>query len=170
MITSTPRVIEIYLQPGDHFIGTERHVLRTLLGSCVSITLWHPRHRIGAMSHFLLPTRGTPMQQELDGRYGDEAMQLMLRELARRDIKPSECVAKVFGGANMFPSQRQDGTMCVGMKNGAAARELLRKNGISVASEHLFGVGHRQIIFKVRTGEVWARQAPLSDMAAQEKQ
>lgn len=153
--------IDVFLQPGEYFVGDERHVLRTLLGSCVSITLWHPKRRVGVMSHFLLPTRRAVAGQPLDGRYGDEAMQLMLRELSRIDVPAAECHAKIFGGANMFPGQRQSDAPCVGRKNGAAARELLHAHGIHVASEHLFGVGHRQIIFNIRTGDVWARQARL---------
>ncbi|WP_056262190.1 MULTISPECIES: hypothetical protein [unclassified Roseateles] len=53
----------------------------------------------------------------------------------------------------------------VGRKNGEAARELLQQHGIPIVSESLFGDGHRQIIFSIRTGEVWMRhvtQAPTS--------
>ena len=46
--------IDVFLMPGEHFVGDARHRIRTLLGSCVSITLWHPQRRVGAMSHFLL--------------------------------------------------------------------------------------------------------------------
>jgi chemotaxis protein CheD len=49
----------------------------------------------------------------------------------------------------------------VGRRNGEAARAMLRGEGISVASENLFGVGHRQIVFEVATGDVWVRQAAL---------
>lgn len=161
MTDAPPCSIDVFLQPGEYFVGNERHVLRTLLGSCVSITLWHPLRRIGLMSHFLLPTRGAAASPSPDGRYGDEAMQLMLRELTRLNISPSECQAKIFGGANMFPGKILGSTSCVGKRNGTAARELLHAHGIHVASEHLFGVGHRQIIFNIRTGDVWARQARL---------
>lgn len=154
--------IEVSLQPGECFVGDRRYTLRTLLGSCVSITLWHPRHRIGAMSHFLLPTRGAPTAGAPDGRYGDEAMLLMRDELARFGILAQECQAKIFGGARMFPEQARLATGCVGKKNGEAARELLRAHGIEPVSEHLFGIGHRQIIFNVATGDVWARQAELA--------
>jgi len=46
----------------------------------------------------------------------------------------------------------------VGRKNGEAARALLQRAGITVHSESLFGVGHRQIMFDVASGDVWARQ------------
>jgi chemotaxis protein CheD len=43
---------------------TRAFSIRTVLGSCVSITLWHPVKRVGGMCHFLLPTRGVPVSEE----------------------------------------------------------------------------------------------------------
>ena len=76
-------LIDVFLQPGEHFVGDANYRIRTLLGSCVSITLWHPVRKIGAMSHFLLSSR-TPVDEisrELDGRYAEESLCLMLQEL-----------------------------------------------------------------------------------------
>ena len=39
-----------------------------------------------------------------------------------------------------------------------AARRLLLAHRIPVHSESLFGVGHRQIVFDVASGDVWVRQ------------
>ncbi|MGV8891589.1 MAG: chemotaxis protein CheD [Burkholderiaceae bacterium] len=161
--TVTNKLTEIFLQPGEHFVGDSSYRIRTLLGSCVSITLWHPRQRIGAMSHFLLPSRGIASGSGLDGRYGEEVMLLMLQELARVKVKPAECVGKIFGGGNMFPGQTRADARNVGKKNGEAARLLLHTHRIPLISESLFGVGHRQIIFDVSNGDVWARQVKLAD-------
>jgi chemotaxis protein CheD len=155
--------IEVFLQPGEHFVGDAGYRIRTLLGSCVSITLWHPVRRVGAMCHFLLPSRSTPSGAVLDGRYGEEVMSIMLQELERLAIKPSECVSKIFGGGNMFPGQTRVDARNVGIKNGEAARALLLAHRIPIVSESLFGVGHRQIIFDISTGDVWARQVKPSD-------
>ncbi|MDE2402005.1 MAG: chemotaxis protein CheD [Burkholderiales bacterium] len=156
---------EVFLQPGHHFVGDALWRMRTLLGSCVSITLWHPRMRVGAMSHFLLSTRGMPASAEPDGRYGDESLQLMLSELKRQRVPIVECEAKIFGGGNMFPNQSCKCRVNVGQANGEAARAMLLAHGIPVRSESLFGVGHRQIIFDVATGHVWARQVAPNDVA-----
>ncbi|NMM29379.1 MAG: chemotaxis protein CheD [Glaciimonas sp.] len=161
--TTTNNLTEVFLQPGEHFIGDAHYRIRTLLGSCVSITLWHPRHRIGAMSHFLLPNRGTASGGGLDGRYGEDVMLLMLQELAQVNVKPAECVGKIFGGGNMFPGQTRADARNVGKKNGEAARVLLHSHRIPIVSESLFGVGHRQIIFDVSNGDVWARQVKPTD-------
>ena len=152
-------LIDIFLQPGELFVGDKEYQIRSILGSCVSITLWHAASRMGGMSHFLLPTRsGTSGDPELDGRYGDEALQLMLVELKKYGLCPEDCEAKIFGGGNMFPGHDRAGSMLVGQRNGEAARDLLQARGIPVVSESLFGIGHRQIIFDVSNGDVWSRQ------------
>lgn len=155
--------IEIFLQPGEYFVGDATYRIRTLLGSCVSITLWHPGRQIGAMSHFLLARRGKHADAELDARYGEEAMWLMLRELKRMNVLPTQCQGKIFGGGNMFPGQTRTDALNVGQKNGEAARALLRLHKVQVVSESLFGIGHRQIIFDINNGNVWSRQVKLSE-------
>jgi chemotaxis protein CheD len=156
-------VIEIFLQPGEYYVGGAACRIRTLLGSCVSITLWHPARRIGAMSHFLLAHRGGEVTSEMDGRYAEEATALMLEGLGREQVVPQECEAKIFGGANMFPTQTREDALFIGRKNGEAARELMRSHRIPVVAESLFGVGHRNIIFDIVTGHVWSRQVkPVS--------
>ena len=55
--------MEIFLEPGEFQFTTDPDVrLRTLLGSCVALTMWHPKCRYGAMCHFLLPSRGRSAQ------------------------------------------------------------------------------------------------------------
>lgn len=152
-------LIGIFLKPGDWYVANADYQIRTILGSCVSITLWHPAMRIGGMSHFLLPSRGGEAKHQLlDGRYGDEALQLMLNNLKQYGISPSECQGKIFGGGDMFPDQTREGTINVGQRNGEIARTLLLKNNISVLSECLFGIGHRQVIFDLSRGDVWSHQ------------
>lgn len=160
--------IDIHLKPGEYFTGDRRHRIHTYLGSCVSIALWQPERKVGAMSHFLLSGRvgnNGSVVPELDGRYAEESLLLMLRELARMKVAPADCVAKIFGGGNMFPALNgglaQRG---IGYLNGEAARVLLRKHRIPIVSESLFGVGHRQIVFDVGNGDVWARQNGIPEM------
>ncbi|APW48271.1 chemotaxis protein CheD [Rhodoferax antarcticus] len=157
--------MDIFLQPGELFVGDAAFQIRTILGSCVSITLWHPQACVGGMSHFLLPTRTEPVAaQVLDGRYGDEALRWMMKDLKAAGINPRQCQAKIFGGGNMFPDQMRASAITVGQRNGEAARLMLQNQGIEVLSESLFGVGHRQIIFNVSNGDVWSRQIRPSQL------
>lgn len=155
------KLIDIFLMPGDYFVGDERYRVRTLLGSCVSITLWHPGLRIGAMSHFLLPGHGRrKIERPADkpGMYGADAMRLLLEGMERLGVPLIQCQGKIFGGGAMFP--HNDKVRDIGMQNGDYARSMLQQQGIHVVSESLFGEGHRQLIFTIRSGEVLSRQVP----------
>ena len=152
------QAIDYFLRPGEYFVGNADYRILTLLGSCVSISLWHAGKRIGAMSHFLLSHRNSSKASAPDARYGEEALWLMLQQLRRAGVEPAACEGKIFGGGNMFPGHVRDMTQNVGKRNGEAARELLQAHRIPIVSESLFGVGHRQIVFDISTGHVWARQ------------
>lgn len=160
---------EVVLDPGEYFVGGADFKVRTLLGSCVAMVLWHPRMRYGAMSHFLLSSRESSKDiremrgaevklLHLDGKYADEVLELMMRELRRANVPLHECVAKVFGGGNMFPQQKMADNLNVGKKNGETAKRLLRDLGFRIVAEDLFGNGHRQVIFNVCNGDVWSKQ------------
>lgn len=90
----------LVLMPGQMHLGPHVASLRTLLGSCVAITLWHPLRRIGGMCHFLLPKRARRAGDALDGRYGDEAVAEMVRALTGLRTDPKDYVAHLYGGAD----------------------------------------------------------------------
>ena len=152
-------MIEIFLQPGELFVADADYRLRTILGSCISITLWHPATKTGGMTHSLLPTRGLSAPANgLDGRYGDESLAMILDQFKQAGVPSSQCEAKVFGGGNMFPGHANSQSLNVGQRNGVAAKALLLKAGIPLKAEYLFGIGHRQVIFDVASGDVWSKQ------------
>ena len=90
----------LVLMPGQMHIGQQVASLRTLLGSCVAITLWHPQRRIGGMCHYLLPKRQRRPGEPPDGRYGDEAVEAMVQALRALRTSPEEYVAHLYGGAD----------------------------------------------------------------------
>lgn len=153
------QVKDVFLQPGAFYFGEGATRIRTLLGSCVAITLWHPALRIGGMCHYLLPRRGSARTGELDGRYGDEAVELFLRELKARGTRPVDYEVKLFGGGNMFLGTAgglsRGGVAAINVQ---AGRELLARSGFSILAEHVGGEGHRQVVFELWNGYVWVRQ------------
>jgi len=152
------QLIDVALLPGEYFVGGAQHRIRTLLGSCVAMTLWHPQLRIGAMSHFLLPRRDPSRPGAPDGRYGEEVLALMLAQLRRRGVDARQCQAKVFGGGAMFPQIEPHGGAGIGHQNAQAALHMLERHDIDVVSQSVLGVGHRQIVFYVRSGDIWVRR------------
>jgi chemotaxis protein CheD len=167
-------ITEVVLHPGDFYFGSGYKRVRTLLGSCVSIVLWHPKRRIGGMCHYLLPVCNKPYKARtaLDGHYADDAIALFLRELRISRSKAPDYVVKLFGGGSMFPEHSraracglsectdEHRIRCgdVACKNVQVGRELLSASGFAVASEHVGGVGYRQVIFELWNGDVWLRR------------
>src|SRR5664279_2782258 len=96
-------VREVYLQPGDFCFGEGMLRISTVLGSCVSIVLWHPSLAHGGMCHYMLPSRNQQRGSlPLNGKYGDEAMELFMQELKKRHTVPGQYLVNVYGGGNMF--------------------------------------------------------------------
>lgn len=152
--------IEIFLQQGEVYFGERDTRIRTLLGSCVAITMWHPGLLVGGMCHYMLPKHLGSKRDSLDGRYADEAMELMLREIRNAGTWPNEYQVKLFGGGHMFSAHQAVRDDHVGAKNVEMARILIKQHGFSSCAEHLGGVGHRNIFFDVWSGHVWVRHQP----------
>lgn len=174
--------IEIFLQQGEVYFGDRDTHIRTVLGSCVAVTMWHPTLLIGGMCHYMLPTRQAggprlhcrirnapigfpsrraPASRALDGKYADEALELMFAEIQRSGTRASEYQIKLFGGGNMFPATTRVRTPHVGQKNIEVVAGLLAHHGLKVRAEHLGGVGHRNLIFDIGSGHVWMRHQEL---------
>lgn len=156
--------IEIFLQPGEIFFGDSGTRIRTILGSCVSMTFWHPTKLIGGMNHIMLPERGGLKHNNeilLDGKYADEATKLMLKEIKNAGTHPSEYQVKLFGGGNMFSKNTILEKQHIGTKNMVAATNLLNRYGFSLHAKQLGGAGHRSIIFDIWSGYVWVRHSPV---------
>lgn len=166
MTTVTPfQPLEIFLQPGEHYFGDRDTRIRTVLGSCVSMTFWHPRRLVGGMCHYMLPSRDNERRNVdgpgPDGRYADEAVALLMKEIDAVGASHKEYQVKLFGGGNMFPETRKQRETHVGQRNVETARELVRKHGFVCVAEHLGGIGHRNIIFDVWNGDVWVRHSEI---------
>jgi chemotaxis protein CheD len=156
------RLLEIFLGPGDLFFGDRNTRVRTLLGSCVAVTLWHPLALLGGMCHFVVPTRSGPgLRHELEGRYADEAFLLLLNEIRATSTSPDEYEAKMFGGGTQF-AEFSGEIMDVAARNVEAGLELLLHHGLTLTSMHLGGTGHRQVVLDVWSGDVWVRHVELA--------
>ncbi len=163
-------ILEVFLQPGELYFGEGKTRIRTLLGSCVAITLWHPRLAIGGMCHYMLPRRPRRKGWEaepLDGRYAEDAMKIFLREIHRTGTRAAEFQVKLFGGGRMF---RATGSVerrpTIAEANVEFGRAAIVERGFKISAEDLGGHGHRNVILDVWSGDVWVRQTAPQPMRA----
>jgi chemotaxis protein CheD len=176
-------LLEVFLGPGDLYFGDRDTRIRTLLGSCVAITLWHPVALIGGMCHYMMPTRDGPSapsqstlpderrprhapRHDLSGKYADEALMILLDEIRAARTSPHDYQVKMFGGGTQFPGHRAT-AVDVAARNIEAGLHLLAERGLGPpASMHLGGTGHRQVVLDVWSGSVWVRHRQLVEERA----
>jgi len=166
-IGQTPRGIDsLFLNIGEFFFTDAHCQLHTILGSCIAITLWHPKYKMGGMCHFVLPgTRDFKRQIEdpsrINGRYSDSAMALFERDAKRYNTKLSDYQAKIFGGSNMISNSTLAEDDMIGNKNTEAAINHLAEKNIPIMVAHVGETGHRRIVMDVSSGDVWVKHEPL---------
>ena len=150
-----------YLFPGTIFVHKDQHLVTTVLGSCVSVCIWHPKAQVGGINHYLLPLwngEGLPTP-----KYGNIAIARLI-EKVRRIAGDGELIAKVFGGASMW--SRTEGALAVGERNVELAFKQLEEEKIKVVSQDVWGEMGRKVIFDTKTGSVLLRRNPNVAMRA----
>ena len=133
-------------------------VLVTLgLGSCVAIMLHDPVAQAGAMAHVLLPSRSLARDTSNPAKFPETAVPFLIERLSALGADPRHLVAKLAGGASMFAQLMTPGSLQMGERNIAAARNALRAAGIPLAGEAVGGGSGRSVRFHVADGRVEIR-------------
>lgn len=151
---------DLNLLAGQLYFGGEASVVRTLLGSCVGITLWNPKRRLGGMCHFLLPQRAPDPNGGLDGRFGEEAVQMLVEALLRQGTKPSDYEANLFGGADALPDNAKVKTN-IGERNIAKGWELIDHHGFRLIDVDVGDRVPRTVQLNMADGKVSMRRGTM---------
>lgn len=130
--------------------GPSRLVSRGI-GSCIVLVLYDSKNQIAGMAHSVLPTNSTKNTQK-SAKYSDEAVDLLVEQLIRKGADKKSLVAKIAGGADMFPSIMKSATGSIGDKNIFIIKEKLLKENIKLISEDVGGTHGRNVIFDILTG------------------
>ena len=149
---------ETIVRVADWAAARGRGVLVTLgLGSCVAIMLHDPRACAGAMAHILLPSRSLERDADNPAKFPETAVPLLVERLAALGADPRRLVAKLAGGASMFAQLMAPGSVQMGERNIAAARDALGRAAIPVTREAVGGGAGRSVRFYVADGRVEIR-------------
>lgn len=144
---------QVFLLPGQWYFGQTGATVKTLLGSCIAITLWNPRRHMGGMCHFLLPTRMRRPDGTLDGRFGDEAVELLAREIKKTGTHPRDFEANLYGGADTMPDQTKV-KFNIGERNVEQAWALIDKYGFQLQCVDVGGNEPRNVMMDLSSGQV----------------
>ena len=148
---------DIFLMPGQLHFGAAAGSVKTLLGSCVALTLWHPQRRLGGMCHYLLPSRTRSAADRLDGRYGDEAMEVLLEHIRKCGTDPADYHAHLYGGADTLP-EGSNLRFNVGERNIEAGWNFVDRCGFQLQGVDVGEDVPRSVRLVLATGEVEMRR------------
>jgi chemotaxis protein CheD len=145
---------EIYLHPGQMYVSREPVQISMILGSCAGVCLYDRRQAIGGATHYMLPQwagPGTPST-----RYGDVALDVLLKQFQEHGSGPKDLEAKIFGGACMFEVFRAENGSDdhIGSRNVNMALQTFSRLGIVIAARDTGGENGRKIKMQSDTGSV----------------
>jgi chemotaxis protein CheD len=149
----------VYLHPGQLVASKEPCVVTTILGSCVSVCVFDPERRVGGMNHFVLPESFD--KSASSARFAPAAHEDLLARILELGASHEKLRAKLFGGAFIFSQFKDAGhadrEQPLGLRNVAAARQLLLDAGIPVVAEDVGGGRGRKVVFHTGSGEAWVK-------------
>lgn len=149
---------DLLLMPGQLYFGNQPSVVRTLLGSCVAVTLWNPQRRIGGMCHYMLPERLHTRSTRPDARYATEAITLLVEALEHVGTRCQDYEAHLYGGADTLPDHLTHRPN-VGARNIEIGWTLIDQCGFQLMGVDVGDNVPRMVRLDMSSGEVQMRRS-----------
>ena len=138
----------------DMKVGRERDTLVThALGSCIGVAIFDPVTQVGGMLHYMLPEAKLNPDKARSNPYmfADTGIPMLFRAAYKEGALRSRIIIKLAGGANVMD---QSNFFNIGKRNYLAARKLLYKNNLLIASELVGGVSGKTMRMRLSDGRV----------------
>lgn len=165
----------IFLKPAELSFVRDPALIRTVLGSCVTVTMRNPRLHVAAACHPVLPVcresaRCRPASCRNKHKYVECVIPEMIKRFQEIGGRLDELEVKLFGGANMFSRKGlQQEILHVGSMNVSMARQKLAELELSLKSYDVGGVQGRKLFFNTVTGDVWVKKFQAAAANADDK-
>lgn len=165
-VTKEPKLADVFVRPGDVYLGVGNIRVSTILGSCVAIVARHQSRKIGGMCHFMLPERALRSGQApgLAGRYGDEAAAILIQRIEASGCSLRHFTFYLYGAGSMLglrPSPEGVLRAPVHQRNAQQAVALAEKHRLKVSQSCLGGQGHRRVLLDLAMGTATVEFTPV---------
>jgi chemotaxis protein CheD len=153
----------VYLKPGEMHFTEHPMLVVTVLGSCLSVTMFHRRKRLAGICHGLMPRchgRNTCKKDCREAfKYVDCSILHLVKLFDQRGVRRSEIEVKCFGAADMFSRKIETtSNVSVGWQNVQTAEDIIRSEGLSIHKKDVGGRMGRKILYYTDTGEVYLKR------------
>ncbi|MEJ2649271.1 MAG: chemotaxis protein CheD [Sedimentisphaerales bacterium] len=150
----------LYLLPGALYVGNEVKEVKTLLGSCVAVTLWHPEDKVCAMTHIVLPSSKTDSHNP---KFATGAIHHLSNVLNRYAYQPKDFVTRVYGGGQMFGHDEEPNKVIdIGNTNVRKTLTLLKEAGFRTRDKDTQGRIYRHVVLDRESGAVTVKRTRIS--------
>jgi chemotaxis protein CheD len=127
------------------------------LGSCVAVTMYDTKKKMGGMIHVVLPsTQGRPTQSL--ARFADSGIPFLLEEMKKMGADKRRLIVTVSGGAKILKLHYPINDYDIGSKNVEKTLEVLKQLGLSIHGQETGGTRGRTVRLHIKSGETFVRQ------------
>ncbi|MDY0104045.1 MAG: chemotaxis protein CheD [Lentimicrobium sp.] len=138
-----------YVNTGEVSSGGIETILNSgAIGSCVVITAFDSKKKMGAMAHIMLPGRASSKNQVNATRYAANALEELLRQMKNRDVNTEDLEICLVGGANVLKREND----IIGEDNLNSIKKWLTEEQFKIKAESIGGFERRTVIFDVEMG------------------
>ncbi len=141
----------------EFFVGIGQMVIKkaparmsSVLRSCVVLTLYNEKSRIGGMVHILLSGGGG----REDSHYSDPATRTLVEEMRKRAGEGDRIVAKIVGGSESVFKGESCLLQNIGRNTVAGIVSILVEEMIDIEGMHMGGNSERKMVFDTGTGDI----------------
>ncbi|WP_253250759.1 chemotaxis protein CheD [Orenia metallireducens] len=139
---------------GDIYVNDNSDIIiSTLLGSCIAVCLIDDRNSVCGMNHFMLPTKNYKKSNAKDGKYGVDAIDLLVREMINQGSSVTNIKAKVFGGGEVTSIVSDN----VARANIEFTKKSLQSYSIPIVAKDV-GERYGRQIYLLSNGDVYVRR------------
>lgn len=150
-----------FITSEEIYFTQKPELLTTVLGSCISVTMYEKKSKLAGMIHALYSGcesyRGERCSCNERGKYVECAIHELLFLFHRKGINTNNIDVKVFGGADMSEKLLQNKMMRSGSDNVKTAYNTLADLKIKPLSADTGGFRGRKIFFDTVTGNVYVK-------------
>ena len=135
----------------------ECELITYALGSCIAVSVWDPLRRIAGLLHFMLPESSMDAHkaESNPAMFADTGIDRLLKTASAKGADQRRLVVRLAGGAQVLDPQ---GVFNIGKRNYQAARKVLWRYGVLIASEAVGGEVSRTVRLNTENGKMRVRE------------
>lgn len=134
----------------------ESKIVTYALGSCIGVTVYDPRARVGGMLHFMLPSsKSNPDKAAARPfMFADTGIPLLFKKSYELGASKDRIIVCAAGGAEII---NEDNHFKIGSRNRTVLRKIFWKNNILTSADDTGGNISRTMTLNMNDGSVTIR-------------